>query len=79
MKYQDQTYAITTIIRIQTCKINVIYGKNEHHAIKKNLEWQSPPIVGIGDSLHTLEWMSLNGADTKDSLLLKGKAYCFPR
>ena len=41
--------------------------------------WQSPPIVGIGDSLRTLEWMSLNGADTKDSLLLKGKAYCFPR
>ena len=40
---------------------------------------QSPPIVGIRDSLHTLEWMSLNGADTKDSLLLKGKAYCFPR
>ena len=35
MKYQDQTYAITTIIRIQTCKINVIYGKNEHQAIKK--------------------------------------------
>ena len=35
MKYQDQTYAITTIIRIQPCKINAIYGKNEHQAIKK--------------------------------------------
>ena len=27
MKYQAQTYAITTIIRIQPSKINGIYGK----------------------------------------------------
>ena len=28
MKYQDQTYTITTIVRIQPCKINGIYGRN---------------------------------------------------
>ena len=39
--------------------------------------WQNPPIVGIGDYLHTLEWMNLNGINMKDSLLLKEKPIVF--